>query len=183
VTPCFQYQVELGEASTTRSGQRPSLRWYSHTGSGAHQHSYSVGIEDCFSGGKAAGLVDGATKISPVARLRLSGNMKNGVFWDVTLRRNSKCDLRRVRRLLVTASVVPSSPILVSLIKEALRSSETSFLQEPHGVTSQKSPFFIVIAVKPKILHEWKYISIPLVLISLFKFAACEYCSYLIMII
>jgi hypothetical protein len=31
-----------------------------------------------------------------------------------------------VRRLLVTASVVPSSPILVTLVKEALSSSETS---------------------------------------------------------
>jgi hypothetical protein len=36
--------------------------------------------------------------------------------------------LRSVRRLLVTASVFPSSPILVTLMKEALRSSETSVL-------------------------------------------------------
>jgi hypothetical protein len=36
--------------------------------------------------------------------------------------------LRSVRRLLVTASVVPSSPILVTLIKEALSSTETSIL-------------------------------------------------------
>jgi hypothetical protein len=36
--------------------------------------------------------------------------------------------LRSVRRLLVTGSVVPSSPILVTLMKEALRSSETSVL-------------------------------------------------------
>jgi hypothetical protein len=35
--------------------------------------------------------------------------------------------LRSVRRLLVTARVVPSSPILVTLI-EALSSSETSFI-------------------------------------------------------
>jgi hypothetical protein len=35
---------------------------------------------------------------------------------------------RGVRRLLVTASVVPSLPILVTLMKEALRSSETSVL-------------------------------------------------------
>jgi hypothetical protein len=34
--------------------------------------------------------------------------------------------LRRVRRLLVTTSVVPSSPTLVTLMKEALSSSETS---------------------------------------------------------
>jgi hypothetical protein len=33
-----------------------------------------------------------------------------------------------VRRLLVTASVVPSSPILVALIREELSSSETSVL-------------------------------------------------------
>jgi hypothetical protein len=36
--------------------------------------------------------------------------------------------LRSVRRLLVTASVVPSSPILVTLMKDALGSSETSVL-------------------------------------------------------
>jgi hypothetical protein len=36
--------------------------------------------------------------------------------------------LRSVRRLLVAASVVPSSPILVTLVKEALSSSETSVL-------------------------------------------------------
>jgi hypothetical protein len=35
---------------------------------------------------------------------------------------------RSLRRLLVTANVVPSSPILVTLMKEALRSSETSVL-------------------------------------------------------
>jgi hypothetical protein len=33
-----------------------------------------------------------------------------------------------MRRLLVTGSVVPSSPILVTLMKEALSSSETSVL-------------------------------------------------------
>jgi hypothetical protein len=36
--------------------------------------------------------------------------------------------LRSVRRLLVTASVVLSSPIFVTLMKEALSSSETSVL-------------------------------------------------------
>jgi hypothetical protein len=36
--------------------------------------------------------------------------------------------LRSVRRLQVTASVVPTSPILVTLMKEALSSSETSVL-------------------------------------------------------
>jgi hypothetical protein len=42
-----------------------------------------------------------------------------------TLRRNP---LRNVRRLLVTASVVPSSSILVTLMNEALSSSETPVL-------------------------------------------------------
>jgi hypothetical protein len=36
--------------------------------------------------------------------------------------------LRSVRRLLVKADVVPSLPILLTLIKEALSSSETSVL-------------------------------------------------------
>jgi hypothetical protein len=83
--------------------------------------------------------------------------MKNGVFWDVTPRGSCKNQrfgelsasfirvtrigelgtlavtsnlvfLRSVRRLLVTASVVHSSPILVTLMKEALSSSETSVL-------------------------------------------------------
>jgi hypothetical protein len=56
--------------------------------------------------------------------------------------------LRSVRRLLVAACVLPSSPIFVTLMKEAPGASETRFLQEPHGVTTQKTPFFIVSAVK-----------------------------------
>jgi hypothetical protein len=80
-------------------------------------------------------------------------SLKNGVFWDVRPRSSCRTDvseelsasfirvsrigdigttpchvvfLRSLRRLLVAASVVPSSPILVTLIKEALSSSETS---------------------------------------------------------
>jgi hypothetical protein len=46
-----------------------------------------------------------------------------------TLRRNTNLVfLRSVHWLLVAASVVPSSPILVALMKEALGSSETSVL-------------------------------------------------------
>jgi hypothetical protein len=41
--------------------------------------------------------------------------------------------LRSVFRLLVTANVVPSSPILVTLMMEALRSSETSVLTRTTG--------------------------------------------------
>jgi hypothetical protein len=43
-------------------------------------------------------------------------------------RRTHLVFLRSVRRLLVTASVVPSSSILVTLMKVTLRSSETSVL-------------------------------------------------------
>jgi hypothetical protein len=52
-------------------------------------------------------------------------NRWTGTTLDVTSNRRR---LRRdsVRRLLVTASVVPSSLILVTLMKEALSSSETS---------------------------------------------------------
>jgi hypothetical protein len=46
----------------------------------------------------------------------------------VTSNRSTQKFLRSVRRLLVTASLLPSSPILVTLMKEALNSSETSFL-------------------------------------------------------
>jgi hypothetical protein len=42
--------------------------------------------------------------------------------------KNTKLGIRSVRQLLVTASVVPSSSILVTLIMEALSSSEMSVL-------------------------------------------------------
>jgi hypothetical protein len=45
-----------------------------------------------------------------------------------TLRRNTKAFLRSMHQLLVTVSIGPSSPILVTLMKEALSSSETSVL-------------------------------------------------------
>jgi hypothetical protein len=54
--------------------------------------------------------------------------------------------LRNVCRLLVTATVVLSSPILVTIMKEALSSSETSVLTR--ATASQKTQFFIVTAVK-----------------------------------
>jgi hypothetical protein len=77
--------------------------------------------------------------------------MKNGVFWDVApcdSCKNRGSEEQRasiirgtkigelgttlvviiVRRLLVTANVVPSSPIFVTLVIEAPRSSETSVL-------------------------------------------------------
>jgi hypothetical protein len=64
--------------------------------------------------------------------------MKNVVFWDVTP--PGSCKNRRIggtyslyhqgdnNRLLVTANIVPSSPILVTLMMEALGFSETAVL-------------------------------------------------------
>jgi hypothetical protein len=62
--------------------------------------------------------------------------LKNGVFGDVKPHvscKNRRFEgtlrlIRSVRRLLLTASFVSSSPILVTLMKEALSSSETSVL-------------------------------------------------------
>jgi hypothetical protein len=48
-------------------------------------------------------------------------------YEDVSLKPSTKSP-PSVRRLLVAASVVPSSPILVTLMKEELVSSETSVL-------------------------------------------------------
>jgi hypothetical protein len=56
------------------------------------------------------------TRIGELGTLAVTSNRCISVF------------LRSVRRLLVTASVVPSSPILITLMKEALSSSETSLL-------------------------------------------------------
>jgi hypothetical protein len=50
--------------------------------------------------------------------------------------------IRSMRRLLVMAKV-PSSPILVTLIMEALRFPKRPFLQEPHGAASKKTAFFM----------------------------------------
>jgi hypothetical protein len=56
--------------------------------------------------------------------------MRDAVFWDVTPCGSCKnIVFRRImHRLLVTTNVVPSSPILVTLMMEGLRSSETSIL-------------------------------------------------------
>jgi hypothetical protein len=56
--------------------------------------------------------------------------------------------LRSVRRLLVTANVIPNWPIPVTLIMEAISSSETWFFQEQYGVISQKTTFFKVSAME-----------------------------------
>jgi hypothetical protein len=83
---------------------------------------------------------------------------KNGIFWDGIP--CSSCKNRsfggtgasfiRVTGIgeLVTASIVTSSPILVTLMKEAPVPPKRRFLQEPHGITSQKTPFLTVELVQ-----------------------------------
>jgi hypothetical protein len=78
--------------------------------------------------------------------------MKNGVFWDVTscgFCKNRRFEetsafiirVTRIGELGTTANVVYISPILVTLMMEALVPPKRRFLQEPHGVTSQKTSF------------------------------------------
>jgi hypothetical protein len=69
--------------------------------------------------------------------------MKNGAFWDVTPCGSCKyiVFLRRVRRLLVTANI-PSSPILSPWWWRCPVPPKHQFLQEPHDITSQETPFF-----------------------------------------
>jgi hypothetical protein len=52
------------------------------------------------------------------------------------------------RENLKSYNFVPSSPILVTMRMEALRSSETSDHTESYIVTSPKTAFFIVTAVE-----------------------------------
>jgi hypothetical protein len=51
--------------------------------------------------------------------------------------------LRSVLRLLLTANVVPSLLILVTQMMEAIIPPKHRFSQEPYGVTSQKTTFFM----------------------------------------
>jgi hypothetical protein len=54
--------------------------------------------------------------------------VSSGTLRRVALVRTAMVFLRNVHRLLVTTSVVPSSPILVTLKKKALSSPETPVL-------------------------------------------------------
>jgi hypothetical protein len=51
------------------------------------------------------------------------------VFYSISSINSLAIFLRSVRLLLVTANVVPSSPIIVTMIMKALHSSETSVLK------------------------------------------------------
>jgi hypothetical protein len=68
-----------------------------------------------------------------------------------------------VRRFLVRASVVPSSPILVTLMKVP---PKRLFLQEPHGITSRKTPFFFTLfssRIATVLYSQYQHVSGPIV--------------------
>jgi hypothetical protein len=71
--------------------------------------------------------VDSSASIIRVTRIGELGTTLGVTSNRRTLRRNTSRFLRSMHQLLVTANVVPSSPI-VSLMMEALGSSETSVL-------------------------------------------------------
>jgi hypothetical protein len=72
-----------------------------------------------------AAIFQNIFSFNPARVLRMTSS---GTLRRKALVRTDLLFLRSLRRLLVTSNVVPSSPILVTLMMEALRSSETSVL-------------------------------------------------------
>jgi hypothetical protein len=70
------------------------------------------------------------------------------------LRRVASCSISSQRASVATANVIPSSPILVTLMMEAIRSSETSVLTRAalrnipnDGILPKSTEFNIIIVI------------------------------------
>jgi hypothetical protein len=80
-------------------------------------------------------------RIAYIIRVEIIGELRTALATEA----------RCVLQLLVTANVVPSSPMFVTLMMKAIRSSEPPVLkraQEPHSVASHEAAYFIVTVVK-----------------------------------
>jgi hypothetical protein len=73
-------------------------------------------------------VFSGMLRSVALVRTDVSGELSASFIRVTRIGELEQHELRCVRRLLVTSRVVPSSPILVTLMKEALSSSETSVL-------------------------------------------------------
>jgi hypothetical protein len=116
------------------------------TGCAAHEFPHPVSNRSCFPWKKRPDCDTGdflpiAADVNndPMFEVFTAVTMKNAVFLDVT-----PCGSCKNRRSGESSAckLVPSTPIVVTLMMETLRSSATSVLKEPHGVTSQKTAFF-----------------------------------------
>jgi hypothetical protein len=87
-----------------------------------------------------------------VAIIRVTRIGELGTTLAVTSNRRTLWRNTKWKRKLVTANVVPSTQFFVTLMMEALSSSETSDLTRATGVTSQKTAFFMLTAVKTSYL-------------------------------
>jgi hypothetical protein len=99
------------------------------------------------------------TRLWSYILIRTNGFLKNAVFWDMTPCGPFKNRHFRGmfdhhhhgdknRRSWSNVSCNSSSPILVTVMMEAIRSTETPVCNEPHDLTSHKPVFLIVTAVK-----------------------------------
>jgi hypothetical protein len=98
--------------------------------------------EWCLLGCRVARFFNDVSEVRSASFIRVTRIGELGTKLAVTSIWRTLVFIRSVHRLLVTVNVVPSSPILVALTKEALP-PKIRFLQEPHGVTSQKTPLFL----------------------------------------
>jgi hypothetical protein len=81
-------------------------------------------------------------KLCPFWKMVSSGILRRAALVRTEVSEELSASFIMVRRLLVTASVVPTSPILVTLMKEALSSSETSILTR---VTQRNIPEYTIL--------------------------------------